>query len=175
VTSHLFLDETKQRGYAFVVVSLSVGEMKTARRAIRELVLPGQRRLHMKDERDARKRLIASTVVDLGVRAVVVDAGRRYNTDVERRERCLEAVVKCASRSRPATLTLELDETSMQRDRQVLYAATRAHGFPELRYEHRRGSEEQLLAIPDAIAWCWAKGGVWRRRIEEVILEVREV
>jgi hypothetical protein len=32
-----------------------------------------------------------------------------------------------------------------------------------------------LLAIPDAIAWCWAKGGDWRRRIESVVTDVREV
>jgi hypothetical protein len=34
-----------------------------------------------------------------------------------------------------------------------------------LRYEHRRAAAEQLLTLPDAIAWCWAKGGDWRRRI----------
>jgi hypothetical protein len=30
-----------------------------------------------------------------------------------------------------------------------------------VRYEHRKGSAESLLAVPDAIAWCWAKGGEW--------------
>jgi hypothetical protein len=40
-----------------------------------------------------------------------------------------------------------------------------------LRYEHRRAGTEQLLALTDAIAWCWAKGGYRRRRIEHVVAE----
>ena len=53
---------------------------------------------------------------------------------------------------------------------------TRAAGRREtLRYEHRRASTDLALAIPDAIAWCWAKGGDWRRRIEPVVTNVREV
>ena len=28
---------------------------------------------------------------------------------------------------------------------------------------------EQLLGIPDAFAWCWAKGGHWRSHIRPVI------
>jgi hypothetical protein len=42
-----------------------------------------------------------------------------------------------------------------------------------LRYQHRRAATDQLLAIPDAIAWCWAKGGDWRRRIDPVVTMVR--
>jgi hypothetical protein len=29
--------------------------------------------------------------------------------------------------------------------------------------------------LPEAIAWCWAKGGDWRRSIEPVVADVREV
>jgi hypothetical protein len=32
-----------------------------------------------------------------------------------------------------------------------------------------------VLALPAAIAWCWANGGDWRRRIEPVVIDVREV
>jgi hypothetical protein len=46
---------------------------------------------------------------------------------------------------------------------------------PRLRYEHQRASAEQLLAIPDAIAWCWVKGGHWRRQIEPAVTSVRTV
>lgn len=30
-----------------------------------------------------------------------------------------------------------------------------------------------LLAVPDAIAWCWAKGGQWRDRVQLLVTEVR--
>ncbi|MGL4744107.1 MAG: hypothetical protein ACRCXL_06915 [Dermatophilaceae bacterium] len=42
-------------------------------------------------------------------------------------------------------------------------------------YHHRRRHKEHMLAVPDAIAWCWAKGGNWRHRITPVIAQVREV
>jgi hypothetical protein len=61
-------------------------------------------------------------------------------------------------------------------DRQCLIDLTRVAGCRDtLRYEHRRASAEQLLAIPDVIAWCWAKGGDWRRRVERAVIDVRAV
>jgi len=73
-------------------------------------------------------------------------------------------VVDAAARD-DAMLVLEQDDTLVVSDRKLLYRATREAGCPDLRYEHRRAAVEQLLALPDAIAWCWAKNGDWRRRI----------
>lgn len=51
-----------------------------------------------------------------------------------------------------------------------LYRAVRAAGLEAtLRYEHRRAATERLLGIPEAFAWCWAKGGHWRSHIRPVI------
>ncbi|GGR66143.1 hypothetical protein GCM10010169_07020 [Micromonospora fulviviridis] len=44
-----------------------------------------------------------------------------------------------------------------------------------LRCEHLRAYEECLLAIPDALAWCWARGGPWRSAVRGLVTEVREV
>jgi hypothetical protein len=76
-----------------------------------------------------------------------------------------------------ALLVLEQDDTLIASDRRLIYRASRDADCVDLRYEHRRAAAEQLLALPDAIAWCWAnaKGGDWRRRIEPVVTEVREV
>ena len=56
-------------------------------------------------------------------------------------------------------LVIEQDDSLLDWDRRQLYALARETRLPLLRYEHRRASAEQLLAIPDAIAWCWVKGG----------------
>ena len=37
---------------------------------------------------------------------------------------------------------------------------------------HRRAFEECLLALPDAVVWCWAKGKQWRRLVEPLVTEV---
>ena len=72
-------------------------------------------------------------------------------------------------------LVPEQDDSLLSWDNQHLIEFTRAAGCrATLRYEHRRAPTELALAIPDAIAWCWAKGGDWRRRIEPVVTNVRE-
>ena len=139
-------------------------------------MLPGQRRLHMKDESDPRKRSIVTAIAVSQVQATVYDAGRRYRNERERRAACLRALVVDAGPRGDTMMVLEQDDTLVTSDRRLLYQATRETGCTDtLRYEHLHAFAEPLLAIPDAIAWCWAKGGEWRRRIDPVVIAVREV
>ncbi|MBC7595785.1 MAG: hypothetical protein H7288_17920 [Kineosporiaceae bacterium] len=45
--------------------------------------------------------------------------------------------------------------------------------YTELTYEHAKSAHDPLLAIPDSVAWAWAKGGDWRRRSEPKTLTSR--
>ncbi len=59
-------------------------------------------------------------------------------------------------------LVFEQDDSLLSWDNQHLIEFTRAAGYRDtLGYQHGRASDEHLLAIPDAIASCWAKGGDW--------------
>jgi hypothetical protein len=69
VSRHVFVDETKERGYFLAVAALPSGDLAAARRAIRRLILPRQRRLHFKHESDARRGEIVRAVLGLGVRS----------------------------------------------------------------------------------------------------------
>lgn len=172
----LFLDETKRRDYLLVAAAVPPGDLQPARRLLRGLVLPGQRRLHMNAESDPRRRVIADAVLASGITAVVYDAGRRYPTERDRRRACLHAVVRDAAANGDSVLVLEQDDTLLDFDRRQLYQAVRDAGCADtLRYEHRRAATEQLLAVPDVIAWCWAKGGHWRHRIEPAVTHTRTV
>lgn len=173
---HVFVDESKNRGYLLVAGVVVPGGLDPTRKVLRGLILPGQRRLHMKNENAQRRRSIASAIVGSGVQATIYDAGRRYRTDQERRAACLQALVLDAARHRDTTVVLEQDDTLLSWDKQKLIEFTRAAGCRDrLHYEHRRAADEQLLALPDAIAWCWARGGDWRRRIEPVVMSVQQV
>ncbi len=46
VNNHVFVDETKRRGYLLVASVVIPGEVDALRRTLRGLVLLGQRRLH---------------------------------------------------------------------------------------------------------------------------------
>jgi hypothetical protein len=164
---HIFVDETKRRGYVMVGASVLGNELAAARAVVKELLKPGQHHLHMKDEADGRKETIALALVAANFRATVYDAGRRRGNQVLSRAACLSALVDDVAASAVETLiVLDQDETLVQFDRRLLYRSVHAIGREhELHYVHRRSNTEPLLGIPDAFAWCWAKGGQWRSLI----------
>lgn len=166
-----YVDETKHRGYVLVAAVLADHELSVARTLIRDLLKPGQRRLHMKNESDGRKETIAKALVVAGMRANVYDAGRHYRTQLAARRACLGALVDDLARSEAETvIILDLDESLVQSDRKTLYTSIRQSGTVRLlRYEHRRAVADPLLAIPDAFAWCWAKGARWRSHIAPAV------
>jgi hypothetical protein len=80
VTTHIYVDETKQHDYLLVASVHLASDLTALRRVVRGLLLPGQRYLHMKDEKDGRKRTIAKAFVDAGVQASIYRAGPEHRT-----------------------------------------------------------------------------------------------
>jgi len=172
----IFVDETKQRDYLLVAGVVLPGDLAATRAVMRGLVLGGQRRVHMAKESDPRRRSIAAAICETGVRTTIYNAGRGSRGELDARRACLHALVSDAVAIGAAMLVLEQDDSLLRWDNQRLVEITREVGCRDtLRYEHRRAAAEQLLAVPDAIAWCWAKGGDWRRRVEPVVTDVRSV
>ncbi|MGQ0717606.1 MAG: hypothetical protein ACT4NP_09880 [Pseudonocardiales bacterium] len=63
VSGHVFIDETKQRGYLLVASVVAAADLDLLRKIIRSLILPVSDGLHMKDENDRRKHAIASAII----------------------------------------------------------------------------------------------------------------
>ena len=176
---HIFVDETKRRDYLLVASAHASTDLSQLRHTVRGLLLPGQRYLHMKDEKDGRKRTIAQAFVDAGVQATVYRAGPQYRNDLHRRAACLQALVEdnaALAAHGGAHIVLDEDASLVGFDNQKLIEYTRAASCHDtLHYEHRRPHAEALLALPDAIAWCWAKGGPWRTLISPAVTAIHEV
>lgn len=175
-----FVDETKAKSYLLAVVAVPDDAVNAVRREVSRLVLPGQRSVHMKLEGDRRKRTIADTVARLSrfdVHATILDAGRGPETQRVRRQRALRAVVaRAVVGGERCSLTFDLDSTLLHDDRQTLLTATRIEGARDrLSYRHLPFASEPLLTLPDVIAWCWAGGNNWHRRIAPVVAEVTDV
>ena len=171
---YTYVDETIQRGFVLVAVQVRQDQRIALRRVVQQLRKPGQRRIHMKNERDARRREIASALARCEIDAVVYDAARRHKTELEARRHCLNALVDDCVTGSTVRIVLDRDETLAPSDRRWLYAAIRERGLAAaVTYGHDSATSEPLLVLPDAIAWCWAKSGDWRRRIEPLIRDVR--
>jgi hypothetical protein len=175
MNAHVFVDETKERGLLVAAAAVPPAELAAARRTIRDLILPGQRRIHFHKERDDRRRQIIGAIATLTTHAVIFDA-RGHRTAKAARDACLVEIVDHAAKISAARLVLELDDSTFRADQRLLYQQVRKAGVSDtLRYDHLRAHEECLLSIPDALAWCWAKGGRWRNAILRMITESRQV
>ena len=145
-----------------------------ARRAIRGLVMPRQRRLHFTKESDARRKQILDTIAELALEVTIYDAGAHPRR--RQREACLCRMVADLAARDVRLLVLERDESIEELDKKLLYRRVRELGCADtLVYRHQRAREEPLLMIPDAIAWCWQRGGQWRARVDSMVSEVRTV
>ncbi|MET8278803.1 hypothetical protein [Micromonospora sp. NPDC005174] len=173
--AHVFVDETKERGLLVAAAVVLPADVGTARRSIRDLILPGQRRIHFHKEKDDRRRQIIAAVATLPTHAVIFDARRHRNARAAR-DACLVELVEHAAKINAARLVLERDDSTFQADQRLLFEQVRRTGVSgTLRYDQLRAHEECLLAIPDAPAWCWAKGGRWKTSVQRVVKESRQV
>jgi hypothetical protein len=172
--SHLYIDESKAKGYTLVAAVVVPGDVLAVRKEIAKLRKNGQRRVHFVKEDDSRRREIISTFIDLGVQAHLYHA--QGMTEAEGREACLTALVAAAAASDTDRIVLEKDESIETWDRQVLFRELGKHGARDLiTYQHEAAHDEPLLWIPDGIAWSYSRGGDWRRRVSGLIVDVTEL
>lgn len=161
-----------------VAVACPDKSLAPTRRVMGRLVLPGQRSIHMKHESARRRNRIAETVNGLhhlGLRAIILDAGRGPEPERIRRDRALQALVNLARREPVVNLVLDLDQSLVARDARTLASAIRRANTDSITYSHQSLASQPLLSLPDVIAWCWARGGDWRRRVASITTTTLDV
>jgi hypothetical protein len=169
--AHVFCDESKARGFIFVAAVILPGDLAIVRKQVSVLRMPRQRRIHFAKEQDCRRRAIIDALVSTHVRVRIYDGGRADERSA--RVACLKRLVEDLTTLSAGFLVLEQDDSLVESDRRVLYSQVRRSGCEQtLAYEHKHAYQESLLTIPDAVAWCHARGGDWRRRIQPLVAEV---
>lgn len=163
----VYVDESKARGYYAVATAIAIGDLRSAERALRDLLKPGQRRIHFKSESDSRRREILSRMCALDVRVSVWMVKRK--PDKEARPLSLGALAADAVKSGAALLIIERDESLERADRRLIAEVIRRAGSSELEYRHVAPHEHPLLWVSDAVAWCYSNGGDWVRRVEPIV------
>jgi hypothetical protein len=134
MTTHVYVDEIKSAGY--VLAAVRVVDPVAERKVIRNLVQPGNRRLHMVDERPRRRPGIVSTLAATDIAVTIYDAARRYRTGREARGACLAALVEdlAGTSATDTRLVLERDDSLVSFDRRQLYQLVRrARAHPSRR------------------------------------------
>ncbi|MFI5488774.1 hypothetical protein [Micromonospora echinaurantiaca] len=170
---HVFVDETKERGLKLAAAFVESDDVAGARQIVGRLTLPGQRSIHFCKERDERRRSILSAIRRLPVAVTIYDA-TAFRCHKQARAACLRSLVADATKAE--RLVLELDESRLKADRELLNLQLRRTGLAgQLRYYHLQAHDDCLLAIPDAVAWSWAKGGEWRSMVHPMVRNVQRL
>jgi hypothetical protein len=171
---HLYVDESKAKGFLVAAVFVSKHRANEARKALNALRLNGQRSLHFVNERDSRRRKILSELARLETRAHVIRVVGAKETECRRR--CLEELVNLAEELGVRKLIFELDESYLDFDTKVL---SRAIGLTalnsKLTFIHLPREQEPLLWMADAIAWSYNKGGEFEIKIRDLLESERKV
>ncbi|MBP2334247.1 hypothetical protein JOF41_000425 [Saccharothrix coeruleofusca] len=169
---HMFVDESERNGYRLVGTLLEPFALHSTRTLMRGLLLPGERRVHFKSEKDSRRKVVVSQLVRAGFRVrLYTRPGRGEAVRAE----VLEHLVTDAIALGVTRLVLDSrDVASNKRDRVAIANRTKAREAG-LVYEHIQASAEPALWISDAVAWCHGAGSDWRRRVNPLIAEVVEV
>jgi hypothetical protein len=171
VGSALFADETKAKSYSFAVVAIQPEHLAESRRALSAMRIAGQRALHFKNENERRRKEIMKLIHKQGWQAVIVSSNepnQRYA-----RKACLHAVLEISKECRAPTTVFERDASVAKFDNQVLYRKTRQLDFAEnFTYSLLPRQSEPCLWVADAVAWSFARGGSWRKRLSGVLVGV---
>jgi hypothetical protein len=165
-----FSDES-ERGDRMLLglVVIETAAVEDARRALRGLLLPGQRRVHTAKESPRRRAELLGVIARLEVEAVVFSVRRPSGV---RRIASREILIRVAcaeilGRGVAAWVLDHQDGAQAARDRRTIELAVAQAGAP-LVYDHRRSHTEPLLWAADAVVWAIGAGGEWRRRITAV-------
>lgn len=169
MSAHVFVDETKARGYVLAAAVVLPDDLAALRKLVNSLRLPRQRRIHFQSENDARRKVILNALISANVCVTIYDASS--HPDVRQaRDAAMTRLVDDIARIGAAMLVVETDDQALASDRAIIRSRAEMAGCLEtLRYAHMRAFEEPLLAIPDAVAWSWAKAGTWRRHAGRLI------
>lgn len=169
---HLFIDESKERGYHFAIAGVRVSDVQQERALVRGLLLKGQSHLHFTKESNGRRRQILRSLTEGSSARCTILTVPRGVKEREARRMCLEATVRLGEECGVTRLVFEQDDSTLQEDRRVLYPLLR---HSDTRYDFIAKRSEPLLWIADAIAWCHTAGGEWKQLAAPLVDEVRSL
>jgi hypothetical protein len=176
MTVHAFVDES-QRGSRYYLAAAIVEPAKLGptRRAMRSLLMPGQREIHFKQEKPERRRRLADIIAALPVEVHIYH--RSYHRrDEPARQECLMPLIRDLLAIDAHRLVIDSREDRNAHDERTIRTALGGHRHStKLVYEHAPSTSETLLWIADVAVWCYGAGGDWRIRIKSIIGAVQDL
>ncbi|MBE7324496.1 hypothetical protein IEQ44_07510 [Nocardioides sp. Y6] len=166
---HMYVDESTAKQYLVMCAVIPTGDVNATRGAMRGLLLPGQKSLHMKNEKKRAKEIL-ERIVALQP-SVLVLACHETVPDLVARERCVQRLSREACAAGLGRVMLDPIESLRQRDLSWIHQGARAagHTTPPFQFGHQQRHEEPLMWIADAVGWAWQRGGKHRSTVRGLV------
>jgi hypothetical protein len=167
----VYVDESKVPPFSVAASIVSAHDVGTVRHTLCQLLLTNQKRLHFKSEKDQRRRTHLQTMARLPVSVWLYRAEATSGGEIRKRSACLTALIEdLAGQDGDVRLYIENDQSVVRHDRATIYAAlAKQAAYDQISYCHVAAKDEPGLWISDAVAWCWPKGGTWRKLAEPLV------
>lgn len=167
MSARSYADESYRHSYLLAIAVIDFSQEAQVRKELRRLCLPGQYRLHMKNERDSRRRALLAELSRMPLSVHMVENRKPHRFRRITRDECLGEAVRILAALQVGELILESCGQDPV-DRRVL--ARESMGQENsLKYSHTSPALEPLLWPSDLAAWAFGKGGHWRNQLGNLI------
>lgn len=171
---HVFVDESKSKGYFIAAAAVAPENVTTIDKSLRKLTRRGQSRLHFNSESDSSRRKLLARMAEMEVR-VKLYVVRGYS-DKDARTMCLQALVSDLAGAGVTRLLIERDDSIMAADRRIIRASLVENNYlDQLQYQHVAPADHSVLWVSDAAAWCHQAGGEWVQRADPIVGEITKL
>lgn len=174
MTLHGFVDESiRADRYQLALALVDSADMSRLRTAMRALLLPGQREIHMKVEKPTRQRELLSAVHPLGIRVVPYRSTGRGRDQEQARARCLKQLVRHLVSAGGERLVLDSRPGRDQADSRTIARVLRTTDVAdELTWAYLDSSSDPLIWVSDCVGWAHGAGAAWQRLAPVSVLDV---
>ena len=163
----VFVDESEVNGYSITAVYVRPQDVHKIKTVLRKHLRSGQRSIHFTKERSEVRKAVISDIARMSIKAELYKVAEKHR---QARSICLQALAENLRDGKCQQLVLDQNDSVCQSDRRVL-RSTLGPGWSGT-YDHLHDHQEPLLWLPDAISWCWNKGGDWQARLSDIDLKV---
>lgn len=169
-----FVDESiRGQRYLMACVLVQAHDMPKMRADVGELAGTKSSRVHFNAELASRRQVLLQTFAELPIESLVLICRRREGvTEFEARSRCLAYIVAALQFRSVDRLVIESRQDDVDDERTIHRERQRE---PRLVFEHRRGTDEPLLWIPDGVAWAVGAGPRWSEILGARVSQIIEV
>jgi len=169
MTAQVFIDESYRKSkYLLIAVFVSSSEVNTLRHSLRKVAeKPGQA-IHMTKASNQLRLRLGSFIVEQRMDCLVIEHHNSGSTQLAARISCLRKLCVQSRVQTASHMTLD-SSTTAERDCRIFEEHRRQYQSHFPIYQHTPSRNEPLRWVPDAIGWCWGRGGTWKQLIEPCV------